>query len=591
MPETEYSPALARKKTAIASFLASLVTSAKTAGLYKAGHPTLLQIAERTVGLLQKTLAQETNLTLDVKAKTVAIEESDFSETPEIVVFAGALHTLGVGQILFTNRITREGMYEFFRILTAKPDEKTSLSDLQKAVQQTKIDGLQMVFILSFVVTGETEQASQPPGQLSEEQIQAFLKAETLPDFLTLLLRQNEALHGKEAEAVSGLLDAVLYRETTLEKFTVEMPWSAYDKRLRARCDELRGLPYRPQIPGRRAGWRRCALVSWAAVLEEADRAVLSSHETHSEKDALRFCLEHLHTLMDAPIGKSQLKYVLFAYTRLLISMGLFSDVAGLLKEYERWPAMEPSARRLLEAELLGKLLSASLVGQLSSYLNLIAEGSEDYSKITEFAHFFGPGIVPLLIDELHNVQDKSHRKKLGALLTILAKRLGDDAIIKALLDEDWLVVVTMVAVLTELCATNRSKPVAGLLKHGHQKVRESAVRFLGKFGDETAVKSLGEFAAEARHPEEVGKAVITLSLLNQPGVDSQLVAAFRKTKSHDSRVAIAMALGRHPSNAGVALLKETARRSWYEILTGRNKDLQEAARHSLELLRKEGRA
>ncbi|MEK7742776.1 MAG: hypothetical protein AAB578_00165, partial [Elusimicrobiota bacterium] len=129
------------------------------------------------------------------------------------------------------------GFLELFRVLLLKPDEKNTLTDLQKAVQGTRIDGLQMMFILSFVVTGE-EEHKQMPGQLSEDQIAAFAAARDLPDFLALLQHQNEKLSGKEAEKVADLLDSLRYRDLTLEKFAEEFPWASYDPRLQARFAE-----------------------------------------------------------------------------------------------------------------------------------------------------------------------------------------------------------------------------------------------------------------------------------------------------------------------------------------------------------------
>ena len=99
-------------------------------------------------------------------------------------MFGSTLHTLGIGQILFTNRVAKEGIYEFLKILTIKPDEQNSLTSIQQAIQKTRIDGMQLSFVLSFVATGETEESSQSPGQLTEEQITAFINAETMPDFL-----------------------------------------------------------------------------------------------------------------------------------------------------------------------------------------------------------------------------------------------------------------------------------------------------------------------------------------------------------------------------------------------------------------------
>ncbi|MBI4425234.1 MAG: hypothetical protein HY554_16005, partial [Elusimicrobia bacterium] len=225
------------KQVAIEQLVTGIVTGSKTVCLYRTGHPIIMQICERCVNLLKNALGQETTLTLDIKAKRLLVNDVELPETNDVNAFASTLHTLGVGQLLFTNRLAKEGVNDFFKMLVAKADEKTSLTDIQKAVQQVRIDGMQLTFVLSFVVTGEQAPTDQAPGHLTEEQVLAFLAARTLPDFLFLLLKQNEPLSGKAAENVTALLDSALNRELSVERFADGMPWASYDPRIKARFD------------------------------------------------------------------------------------------------------------------------------------------------------------------------------------------------------------------------------------------------------------------------------------------------------------------------------------------------------------------
>ncbi len=573
-PVEQYNPALLQKKTAVSAFLNSLVTSAKTAGLYKDGHPSIAAIAQRMTQLLQKTLGQESNLTLEVKAKTVLVEEAPLGETAEVVAFASALHTLGIGQVVFSNRITPEGMREFFRILIAKPDEKNTLTDLQKAVQNVHIDGLQMVFILSFVVTGETEEKKQIPGQLSEEQILAFISAATLPDFLSLLLKQNEDLSGKDAERIGDLLDSLLYRELPVEDFVASMPWSFYDPRIRQRFEEFLS---------------RMDLISWASILDKSDAAALKNHHHHEKKDSVAHAFEWLSPVLDSPAVPSQKKYAIFAYVRLLSELARDGDIPSLLKEYGRWQAMEssdPPNAALLKNGIQEKLLGPALASHIADYLG---RGS-DSSSFLPFALYMGEDMLPLLLEQLRNTQDQSARQRLCSLLAALGKAYGEAHLAQALKDPDWFLVTNVVGILGEMGSMKNLGPIAALLKHEHRKVREAATRFLAKAGGTTAIDALGEFVARPGHAEadEIDRAVIALSLINDPQVGERLVAAFRRTTNPQCKLALVRALGRFPSQESVRLLKEVARRSWYEILSGANKDLRLAARKSLEAIGKE---
>ncbi|MBI5882965.1 MAG: HEAT repeat domain-containing protein [Elusimicrobia bacterium] len=603
MPEAaEFSPEANRRKTAVQAFLASLMTSAKTSVLYKPGHTMVLQIADRMIALLLKTLGGEQTLTLEVKARTVIIEDIVLPESAEVSAFASSLHTLGVGGVLFTNRISQEGMCEFFRALTAKPDEKRTLSDLQKTLQNTRIEGLTLSFILSFVTTGETEVKEQKPGSLTEDQIAAFLKAPILPDFMTLILHQNEDLRGKEAESVTSLIERLLYREVSVEKFEEGMPWDLYDPRIKGRWLEFRRLmEWKPKVRGRRSdkaavpAWSRPVLASWAAVFVDTDLERVHDHRVHEHKESMIWALEETHRILDHPVGPSQPKFALAAYLRLLQGFSRDGRVDILLAEFDRWRAMESDPafakafagfRDGVREKVLGPVFAEQFVQHLST---LPLASAEVLRKVADFCLFLGDDIMPLLLEELRRLSDKDLRARFCVLIAAVARVMGFDLLLKTLSDADWFLVTNVIGILAEIGRPEAAKQVAPVLMHGHAKAREAAMKFLTKYGGDDAADGLAHFIAATPHREETAKAVIALSLLRAAGIDKRLLEAYPKVPDYGTKVSIVMALGRFPGPEAIRFLKQTARRTWYEVFTGLNKELRHAAKHALEQMKHEG--
>ncbi|MFA6317768.1 MAG: hypothetical protein WC943_10150 [Elusimicrobiota bacterium] len=604
MPEAaEYNAEFNRRKTAVQAFLTSLMASAKTSILYKPGHVMSLQIADRMLGMLQKTLGGEQTLTLEVKAKTVVIEEIALPETPEVAAFASSLHTLGVGGVLFTNRMTQESMCDFFRALMVKVDEKHTLSDLQKALQNTRIEGMTLSFILSFVSTGETEAKEQKPGDLSEDQIAAFLKAPTLADFLTFLLHQNEDLRGKEAEAVTGHIDRLLYKELSVQRFEEAMPWALYDPRIRQRWDWFRRTAaWKPKTRGRRAekasaaAWSRPILASWAAAVDDAELERISDHRVHEHRESMVWALEETHRILDRPVGPSQPKFALAAYLRLLREFARDGRVDILLAEFDRWTAMEkaPAFAKLYAGFRQGvrdKVVTPVFAELFVQHLGSVPMASaEVLRKVADFCLFLGEDLVPMLLEELRRLSDKDLRQRFCVLLAAVGRGPGFDHILKALSDDDWFLVVNVIGIVTEIGRPEAVKHVAPVLMHPHAKAREAAMKFITKFGGADAADGLAHFIAASPHREETPKAVIALSLLRAAGIDKRLLEAYPKVPDYATKVSLITALGRFPGPEAIRFLKETARRTWYEVFTGLNKELRQAAKGALEQMRQEGR-
>lgn len=584
------------KQIAVEQFVTGMVTGSKTIGLYREGHSIITQICERAIALLQQALGQDTTLTLEVKAKQLLVNDAELPETADTAVLAGTLHTLGVGQVLFTNRLAREGMLEFFKILIWKADEKMSLTDIQKAVQQIRIDGMQLTFVLSFIVTGEQAQADQPPGQLTEEQILAFLQAKTVSDHLFLLLKQNEPLIGKEAEDVTGLLDGVLNRELSVEKFAEQMPWASYDPRIKARFDEFVGRPAwtpRPKGAGARAGkpkdpWDAARSITAYGVYTEADLAILHDHTVHEKSAGVASSLQRVHALLENPHGERQPKFAVQAYTRFLIEMSRDGDLPGLLREYEFVKALAGKPElaepvKALEAALQERLASAPFAARLVERLGEISQDSEEFGKLTALLLFVGGEVLPLLLEEIRRLADKHTRAKLAALITTICLQWGAKTLVEALKDEDYFLVSQVVLILGNLGSGDFVKPIVPLLRHKHERVREASRRVLAKLGGDEARDALAAFMIATEETEEAKQTATALSLMRQAGVDAKLIEGYMLSNDYDVKVHLASAMARVPSPAVEELLAQATKRTLWERITGRNKELALAATKSLE--------
>lgn len=587
-------PVTRKRREAVETFLASMVKGSRTIVLYAQGHALIPQMVERVRVLLLAAVGEEPNIQLDVKAKQVLFEEEPLTEAPEVVSFAMTLHNLGIGNAVLTSRVSTEGLEQFMRLLTWKADEKRTLSDLQKAVQEVRIDGLQLISIMSFVVTGEQEESVARPGQLSEEELQALEAAATVPDFLHILLRRNELLTSREAEQLSAVFDQVLSGDLAWEDFEVQMPWALYDPRVRARWDAFRGAL------AARTKWTHSLLVSAMGLADKADRAALADHHTHDGPTSAEHALKSVHALLDRPVGERQPKFALQAYRRLLEDMARSGRLGAVLAEYRLWrerggdprwgaylAALHADLQRLLPTPMIAEALVRRL-GEKGGEAGVADE-------LREFAASLGPEVMPLLVDEMRRLTDKAAQKGLGSLLAQLARTLGSGAVAEALKDEDYYVVIQALAILDEVGGPELSARTAPLLRHGHPKVRALAIRMLGKIGGPVSAKELAAAVSSGEHPDEARLAAQTLSLIMNVEADKLLLAAYRANDNYETRVAVAVALSRCPTLEVEAFLVSITSQSFKEWLkglfgrfTGAPKDLREAALHSLEEIRKE---
>lgn len=587
-------PATRRRREAVETFLASLVKSSRTIILYAHGHALIPQVVERVRSLLMAAVGEEPNIQLDVKAKQILFEEEPLTESPELVSFAIALHTLGIGNAVLTSRVSAEGLEQFMRLLTWKADEKRTLTDLQKAAQEVRIDGLQLISIMSFVVTGEQEESVQRPGQLSEEELRALEATTTLPDFLHILLRRNELLTSREAEQLSALFDQVLAGDLAAEDFEAAMPWALYDPRVRARWDAFRGAL------ASRTKWTRDLLVSALALADKADRTALADHHAHDGAASAEHALKSVHALLDKPVGERQPRFALQAYRRLLEDMARGGRLEPVLGEYRKWKERGGDPHwgaylAALHSDLERILPTPAVAGALVA--RLAEKGGEAgvVDELRDFAASLGPAVMPLLVDELRRLADKTAQKTLCSLLAQLSRLLGSGAVAEALKDEDYFVVMQALAILDEVGGPELSDRAAPLLRHSHPKVRALSIRILGKVGGAKSAAALAAAVSSGEHPEEARLAAQTLSLIMNVEADKLLLAAYRANQAYETRVAVAVALSRCPTAEVEAFLVSITRQSFKDWLkgmfgrfTGAPKDLREAALHSLEEVRKE---
>jgi hypothetical protein len=586
VPSTS-APAVDKKRLqTVESFVSAFVKGAKTISLYKEGHEMIGQIVGRINNLLRTALNNEPNITIEVKSKNIFYEEGTLEESEELIGFAAKLHVLGIGQIVFSDKLSNEGMLRFMGMVTEKPDLKRSLVDMQKDIQKTRIDGLQIVSILSFVETDDAVE-QQTPGRLTEEQITAFTQAITLPDFLYLLFRQNEPLTGKKADSLTVLFDEVMDRDISIKEFEAGMPWDLYDPRIKTHWTKLCA-----EIAGR-TKWNRDQLYSDLSVSTEDDIAFKERVRDLDAKTAFDNTLAEVHGILANPAGDKQPKYALFAYTRLLADMGARGDLNGILREVDIWRAMAGDQKwasylAVLRSEVQERVPTSAISKSLVARLKDVAAQSEEMQALNDFILTVGRRMVPLILEDLRSVEGREHRQTVCSLLASVCRALGAEDLFAALGDEDYFQVVLVIGILSEINLPESAEKTAPLLKNKHEKVRRAVIQAMRRFGGPASVKGLGNFIAQHPEEEEVKLAVTSLSLVNHPDVGKTLVQAYITREDYDVRVAIVTALGRFGTEETLNFLKSVDSWGWLEWLTGKNKELRAAVRASIVQVKKD---
>ena len=570
---------LGEKLQKAAALLRVLHTSARAIALYKPDHPAVMPVCERAIEALDESLDGELRLRLELRPRSAFYAGKELPPSSETEAFACALHSLGVGSVTFTKRLTCEGLLAFFPFLAVRPDEAAALGGLRQAAQLLRIDGLELEFVEAFI-DGSGQPEEPPPGRLSAAQVEGFCLARNLPDLLTLLLRQNEGLTSPEAQDITDLLCGVLKHELALEEFAQAMPWDRYDPRIRRLFEDLAAGSERG------SGWRRDALISWAAALRRSDAEARKRRREHAHEEALLWSWDLARGFVDHPANESQARCARRAYARLFCAMAEQGRVIDLFQEHGRLNALDPAlSQRAREA-----LLKPAAIVKIAKFVQMLREGSSDFSNALEMLLFLGRDVLPPLLEEMAASPEGTVRVQLLRLLAILAGLMGDQAFLTALEHQDWTLAVAAAEVLAHQGNALAAPRVARLLRHGRVEVRESAVRALLKLKAKAAGPDLAAFLAQAE-PPEAARTAQALAGSGFPSADDTLISAFRGAADSSVQRAIVEALGRLPTPTSRAFLEEQARQNLFEFVTGRNKELRQAVQEALESLRRGGRS
>ncbi len=578
-----------KQRATVEAFIGALVKGSKTVTLYKDGHQIIGQVTGRVNQLLKNAIGEEPNLPLELKAKSILLEEVPLEESPETIHFATTLHSLGIGQVVLTPRLIDEDLTEFMRLLVWKPTEETTLTDKQKEISTQKTDGLQLISILSFVVTGEQEEDTRNPGELSEEQLTAITACETIPDFLHLILKQAEVVNNKAAEEIVYAIDQVLHRDIPIEQFEEEMSWDAYDPRIRTTWDQLRkGLLDLKH-------WTRAPLISELTTFTRTEFEDRKDHSIHDATASFSFALQHVHAVLDNPVGKQQPKFALYAYARLLEDLGRIGSLTPLLGEFNLWRKMAQDPKwgaylTTLKEEVQKKVPSPALASSAAKRAAELDGDTEKLQALHDFVLTVGKDFLPMLLDEFRNTTQKEDRLRVTKFLAGLYKRLGGKPLLDALKDPDYFFVIGIVGILAEMGVDDLAKHVGFLLDHEHEKVRAYVIQQFRRNGSPLAARELTDFIIDGRHDDQAQIAATTLSLIPIEGVDDLLIEAFQKNEDYDVRVAIVTALGRHPGPETAQFLKQVSQQTlkeWFfdmlAKLRGAKKSISLVALNSLK--------
>jgi len=585
VPSMAAAPVDKKRLAVIENFVEAFIKGAKTMALYEKGHEMIMQIVGRVNNLLKSALGHEPNLTVNVKSKNILYEGNPLEETEEMIGFASSLHVLGIGQIMFGDKLADEGMLKFMKMVTERPDLKRTLVDMQQGVHTTRIDGLQLVSIVSAIETVE-EVEEQTPGQLTPEQVEVFSVAKTLPDFLFMLFYQNEPLTGKKADNLTILFDEVMDHSIPLSEFQSNMPWDLYDPKILQAWSRLV-----KEIEGRKK-WTRDLLLSDLSVQTEEDHAFREAQKSLEAETAFKFSLAEVHLILEKPAGDKQPKYAMFAYMRLLEDLGRRGDLAGMLKEVDTWRTMAndkkwaaylAALRKDVQERVPTRAMAASLVRAV--------ETPPEAPMLQEYLDFIltvGHTFIPMLLEETREIKEREHRQTLSSILVSVCRRLGPEDLFDALEDEDYFQLLLVVGILTELNMPGSGEKVVPLLKNKNAKVRRAVLQSLRKFGGAASVDGMADFIVTHEDEDEAKLAVTSLSLVNHDSVGKKLVEIYLRKEAYNIRVALVTALGRFGSQDTLNFLESLDHWGWLEFLTGKNKGLRDAVRSSIEQVKKD---
>jgi len=402
-----------------------------------------------------------------------------------------------------------------------------------------------------------------------------------VPDFLCLLLQQNERLPGRQARFITDLLVSALHREISAQKFEADMLWSRLDPRIRERWVRFQDDLHK------RAKWDRPALVSELATLTEDDLERIRSQRSLRPREALLYALDKARSVLKHPVGEKQPRFSLLAYSGMLFDLGASGSIGVLLEEHAFFKSLGSEGGMGDHQAALAKLVeekvpSHGLAAGLASWLDAVGPETEQFRQAVEFAVWLGAKIVPLLVDQLRQSPNKAARRGLCSLLAALSRKFGERPLLSALADSDHEQVIQALRILSDLGLPDTVQHISALLYHPEPRVREAAVQALGRIGGPVVVNALIRFV-KARVPSaEALRALAAVSSLREEGVAGKLLEAYPRV-GYEVQVGIVSALGRFQDDGTRAFLEPIAKGTLMERLKGRNKELRLAARAALK--------
>ena len=556
--------------------LRKLSTGARTLSLYAEGHSAIPQVVDRTFEVFRSTLAEIPELAVEIRARTLVLDDVEVAASDEIEFLASSLHQLGVGRLVLTRQVDRDGLQELLRLVVAKPGPTQTLPELQKVVQETEIEGLELTSVLDFMVKAEEERSR--PEDLTEEQVEGIAEASSIPD-LVLLLRARAETFGAEDRSIAELLDRLADREVDRDGFASALPWNRFDDRIRARWDALvAGLEGADED-----GVDRLALA------DEADLRWARETVPLDPETAAAATLGRAHALLANPsTGLEHLEESLDAYACLVAEVAKAGDLGRLLEEVPLWTRMAGDDRweaawTVLEIELQERVpseaLAAGIVGQLGS----IQAGFEEFRILEDLVTCLGQPMVSLLLPDLRKLAERSSGPKLAKLLAAATGKLGSGVLAGELAGEAPDRTAAALAVIAEQGLPESARLVTPHLRSPHREVRAAAFRGLRRMATDPAADALVSYIRQGKKAD-VEEAIDALARMKKAGVETKLIGAFEKIEDADTRIAIVSGLARIPTQETRDFLESLGKKG---ALLGRNKALRLAAHKSLDQIKR----
>jgi HEAT repeat protein len=144
--------------------------SRKNVGIYPPGHIQITKSIDRAFEVLLKLFEIRQEMTLGVAKDTLFVGQNYLDQrNPVYKDFALSMNQQGIAAVTFVRGLDREELVRFHRIITAKPDEITSLGGIAKVVERAGIPHIRVMAIdyASFHLTEEKEIFKSPgnPGE------------------------------------------------------------------------------------------------------------------------------------------------------------------------------------------------------------------------------------------------------------------------------------------------------------------------------------------------------------------------------------------------------------------------------------------